>query len=211
MLKKYLILIFFLFFFTATSKSNDFDDLIELYDQQILSEDALYNSLKKMNEEFNSDQFDKLFNLFTNGVISKDDLLTALISKTPNTESVMMEKSPSDTSVKEFNFSSCKGDSDTCSIMNKFFIEYEMNNNVLELTKHNFHDEPDVVSVFPRKQFYNNDGSFSEIIDLKLNNGLLLKMSIKGLIKDNDFLINFYSLKYNGKEFASGNIELVIS
>ena len=211
MLKKYLILIFFLFFFTATSKSNDFDDLIELYDQQILSEDALYNSLKKMNEEFNSDQFDKLFNLFTNGVISKDDLLTALISKTPNTESVMMEKSPSDTSVKEFNFSSCKGDSDTCSIMNKFFIEYEMNNNVLELTKHNFLDEPDVVSVFPRKQFYNNDGSFSEIIDLKLNNGLLLKMSIKGLIKDNDFLINFYSLKYNGKEFASGNIELVIS
>ena len=211
MLKKYLILIFFLFFFTATSKSNDFDDLIELYDQKILSEDALYNSLKKMNEEFNSDQFDKLFNLFTNGVISKDDLLTALISKTPNTESVMMEKSPSDTSVKEFNFSSCKGDSDTCSIMNKFFIEYEMNNNVLELTKHNFHDEPDVVSVFPRKQFYNNDGSFSEIIDLKLNNGLLLKMSIKGLIKDNDFLINFYSLKYNGKEFASGNIELVIS
>ena len=171
----------------------------------------MYNSLKKINQEFNSDQFDKLFNLFTNGVISKDDLLTALISKTPNTESVMMEKSPSDTSVKEFNFSSCKGDSDTCSIMNKFFIEYEMNNNVLELTKHNFHDEPDVVSVFPRKQFYNNDGSFSEIIDLKLNNGFLLKMSIKGLIKDNDFLINFYSLKYNGKEFASGNIELVIS
>mgnify|MGYP000287059254 CR=1 FL=1 len=64
MLKKYLILILFLFFFTATSKSNDFDDLIELYDQQILGEDALYNSLKKINEEFNSDQFDKLFNIY---------------------------------------------------------------------------------------------------------------------------------------------------
>ena len=211
MFKKYLILILFLFFFTATSKSNELDDLIDLYDQQVLSEDALYNSLKKINQEFNSDQFDKLFNLFTNGVISKDDLLTSLISKTPNTESVIMEKPPSNTSIKEFNFSSCKGNSDTCSIMNKFFIEYEMNNNVLELTKHNFLDEPDVVSLVPRKQFYNNDGSFSEIVDLKLNNGLLLKMSIKGLIKDNDFLINFYSLKYNGKEFASGNIELVIS
>ncbi|MDB2435272.1 hypothetical protein N9W51_01570 [Alphaproteobacteria bacterium] len=82
----------------------------------------MYNSLKKMNEEFNSDQFDKLFNLFTNGVISKDDLLTALISKTPNTESVMMEKSPSDTSVKEFNITSCKGNSDVCSLMNKFFL-----------------------------------------------------------------------------------------
>ena len=211
MFKKYLILILFLFFFTATSKSDDFDDLIDLYDQQVLSEDALYSSLKKMNQEFNSDQFDKLFNLFTNGVISKDDLLTSLISKTPNTESVIMEKPPSNTSIKEFNFSSCKGDSGTCSIMNTFFIEYEMNNNVLKLTKNNFLDEPDVVSVVPRKQFYNNDGSFSEIVDLKLNNGLLLKMSIKGLIKDNDFLINFYSLKYNGKEFASGNIELVIS
>ena len=199
MLKKYLIFILFLFFFTSTSKSNDFDDLIELYDQQILSEDALYNSLKKMNEEFNSDQFDKLFNLFTNGVISKDDLLTALISKTPNTESVIMEKLPSDTSVKGFNFISCKGNSDTCSIMNKFFIEYEMNNNVIKLTAHNFLDDPDVVSAVPGKQYYNNDGSFSEIIDLKLNNGLLLKMSIKGLIKDNDFLINFYSLKYNAK------------
>ena len=167
--------------------------------------------LKKINQEFNSDQFDKLFNLFTNGVISKDDLLTSLISKTPNTESVIMEKLPSDTSVKGFNFISCKGNSDTCSIMNKFFIEYEMNNNVLELTKHNFLDEPDVVSVFPRKQFYNNDGSFSEIIDLKLNNGFLLKMSIKGLIKNNDFLINFYSLKYKGKEINSGNIELVLN
>lgn len=140
MIKNYLILILFLFFFTATSKSNDFDDLIDLYDQQVLSEEALYNSLKQMNQEFNSDQFDKLFNLFTNGVISKDDLLTSLISKTPNTESVIMEKLPSDTSVKGFNFISCKGNSDTCSIMNKFFIEYEMNNNVLELTKHNFLD-----------------------------------------------------------------------
>ena len=211
MFKKYLILILFLFFFTATSKSNELDDLIDLYDQQVLSEDALYNSLKKINQEFNSDQFDKLFNLFTNGVISKDDLLTTLRNKTSNTESVIMEKPPSNTSIKEFNFSSCKGNSDTCSIMNKFFIEYEMNNNVLELTKHNFLDEPDVVSLVPRKQFYNNDGSFSEIVDLKLNNGLLLKMSIKGLIKDNDFLINFYSLKYNGKEFASGNIELVLN
>ena len=172
MFKKYLILILFLFFFTATSKSDDFDDLIDLYDQQVLSEDALYSSLKKMNQEFNSDQFDKLFNLFTNGVISKDDLLTTLRNKTSNTESVIMEKPPSNTSIKEFNFSSCKGDSDVCSIMNTFFIEYEMNNNVLKLTKNNFLDEPDVVSVVPRKQFYNNDGSFSEIVDLKLNNGL---------------------------------------
>ena len=211
MLKKYLILIFFLFFFTATSKSNDFEDLIDLYDQQVLSEDALYNSLKKMNQEFNSDQFDKLFNLFTNGVISKGDLLTALISKTPNTESVIIEKSPSDISIKAFNFTSCKGNSDTCSIMNKFVIEYEMNNNVLKLTTHNFLDEPDVVSVVPRKQYYNNDGSFSEIIDLKLNNGFLLKMSIKGLIKNNDFLINFYSLKYKGKEINSGNLKLVLN
>ena len=147
MLKKYLILILFLFFFTATSKSNDFDDLIELYDQQILGEDALYNSLKKINEEFNSDQFDKLFNLFTNGVISKDDLLTALISKIPNTESVMMEKSSGDTSVKEFNITSCKGNSDVCSLMNKFFVEYEMNGSVMKLINHNFLDEPDVVSV----------------------------------------------------------------
>ena len=207
MLKKYLILIFFLFFFTATSKSNDFDDLIELYDQQILSEDALYNSLKKMNEEFNSDQFDKLFNLFTNGVISKDDLLTALISKIPNTESVMTEKSSSDTSVKEFNITSCKGNSDVCSLMNKFFVEYEMNGSVMKLINHNFLDEPDVVSVVPRKQYYNNDGSFSEIIDIKVKSGRVLKMSIKGLIKDNDFLINFYSLKTGGKEVSSGNFD----
>jgi hypothetical protein len=27
------------------------------------------------------------------------------------------------------------------------------------------------------------------------------------LIKDNDFLINFYSLKTGGKEVSSGNIE----
>ena len=207
MLKKYLILILFLFFFTSTSKSKDFDDLIELYDQQILSEDALYNSLKKMNEEFNSDQFDKLFNLFTNGVISKDDLLTALISKIPNTESVMTEKSSSDTSVKEFNITSCKGNSDVCSLMNKFFVEYEMNGSVMKLTNHNFLDEPDVVSVVPRKQYYNNDGSFSEIIDIKVKSGRILKMSIKGLTKDNDFLINFYSLKTGGKEVSSGNFD----
>ena len=207
MLKKYLILILFLFFFTSTSKSNDFDDLIELYDQQILGEDALYNSLKKINEEFNSDQFDKLFNLFTNGVISKDDLLTALISKIPNTESVMMEKSSTDTSVKEFNITSCKGNSDVCSLMNKFFVEYEMNGSVMKLTNHNFLDEPDVVSVVPRKQYYNNDGSFSEIIDIKVKSGRILKMSIKGLTKDNDFLINFYSLKTGGKEVSSGNFD----
>jgi len=36
-------------------------------------------------------------------------------------------------------------------------------------------------------------------------------MSIKGLIKDNDFLINFYSLKTGGKEVSSGNIELVLN
>ena len=207
MLKKYLILILFLFFFTATSKSNDFDDLIELYDQQILSEDALYNSLKKMNQEFNSDQFDKLFNLFINTVISKDDLLTALRKKTSDSESVNIKKPLSNTLIKKFNFTSCKGDSSTCSIMNKFFIEYEMNNNVIKLTTHNFLDEPDVVSVVPRKQYYNDDKSFSEIIDLKLNNGFLLKMSIKGLIKDNDFLINFYSLKTGGKEISSGNFD----
>ena len=207
MLKKYLILILFLFFFTSTSKSNDFDDLIELYDQQILGEDALYNSLKKINEEFNSDQFDKLFNLFTNGVISKDDLLTALISKIPNTESVMTEKSSSDTSVKEFNITSCKGNSDVCSLMNKFFVEYEMNGSVMKLINHNFLDEPDVVSVVPRKQYYNNDGSFSEIIDIKVKSGRILKMSIKGLTKDNDFLINFYSLKTGGKEVSSGNFD----
>ena len=207
MLKKYLILIFFLFFFTTTSNSNNFDDLIELYDQQILSEDALYNSLKKMNEEFNSDQFDKLFNLFINTVISKDDLLAALRKKTSNSESVDIKKQSSDSSIKEFNFTSCKGDSDACSLMNNFFIEYELNNNVLKLIKHNFFDEPDLVSVVPRKQYYNNDGSFAEIIDLKTKRGNLLKLSIKGLIKDNDFLINFYSLKYNGKEISSGNIE----
>jgi hypothetical protein len=91
--------------------------------------------------------------------------------------------------------------------MNNFFIEYELNNNVLKLIKHNFFDEPDLVSVVPRKQYYNNDGSFAEIIDLKTKRGNLLKLSIKGLIKDNDFLINFYSLKYNGKEISSGNIE----
>ena len=129
MLKKYLILILFLFFFTASLKSNDFDDLIELYDQQILSEDALYNSLKKMNQEFNSDQFDKLFNLFINTVISKDDLLTALRKKTSDNESVTIKKPLSNTLIKKFNFTSCKGNSDTCSIMNKFFVEYEMNNN----------------------------------------------------------------------------------
>ncbi|MDB9825475.1 hypothetical protein OAC15_05195, partial [Alphaproteobacteria bacterium] len=145
------------------------------------------------------------------GVISKGDLLTALISKTPNTESVIIEKSPSDTSIKEFKFTSCKGDSSTCSIMNKFFIEYEMNNNVIKLTAHNFLDDPDVVSAVPRRQYYNNDGSFSEIIDIKLNNGFLVKMSIKGLIKDNDFLINFYSLKYNGKEINSGNLKLALN
>ena len=206
MIKNYLILILFLFFFTATSKSNDFDDLFDLYDQQVLSEEALYNSLKQMNQEFNSDQFDKLFNLFIIDVISKDDLLTALKNKTSNTESVIMEKPSSNTSIKKFNITSCKGDSGACSIMNTFFVEYEMNNNVIKLTNHNFLDEPDVESVVPRKQYYNNDGSFSEILDLKLRNGPLLKMSIKGLVKDNDFLINFYSLKFNGKEFASGNI-----
>tara|TARA_B110000483_G_scaffold58839_1_gene73439 strand:+ start:79 stop:720 length:642 start_codon:yes stop_codon:yes gene_type:complete len=213
MLKKYLILILFLFFFTATSKSNDFEDLIDLYDQQVLSEDVLYNSLKKMNQEFNSDPFDKLFNLFINGVISKDDLLTALISKTPNTESVIIEKSFNDTSIKEFNFSSCKGNSDACSLINdnNFSVEYEMNNNVIKLIKHNFLDEPDVVSVVPRKQYYNNDGSFSEIVDLKIRSGRILKFSIKGLVKDNDFLINFYSLKTGGKEVSSGNIELVLN
>jgi hypothetical protein len=65
--------------------------------------------------------------------------------------------------------------------------------------------------VVPRKQYYNDDRSFSEIIDIKLNNGFLLKMSIKGLVKDNDFLINFYSLKYNGKEINSGNLELALN
>jgi len=207
MLKKCLFLISFLFFFSTTAKSENIDDLIDLYDQEVLSEVALYNSLKKMNQEFDSNQFDKLFNLFINNVISTDDLLTALRKKTSNSESVDIKKPSSDTSIKEFNFTSCKGDSDVCSIMNIFLIEYELNNNVLKLIKHNFLDEPDVVSVVPRKQYYNNDGSFSEIIDLKLNNGLLLKMSIKGLIKDNDFLINFYSLKYNGREISSGNIE----
>lgn len=205
--KQFIIFFIFLILFSGNLKSNDFDDLIELYDQQILGEDALYNSLKKINEEFNSDQFDKLFNLFTNGVISKDDLLTALISKIPNTESVMMEKSPSDTSVKEFNITSCKGNSDVCSLMNKFFVEYEMNGSVMKLINHNFLDEPDVVSVVPRKQYYNNDGSFSEIIDIKVKSGRVLKMSIKGLIKDNDFLINFYSLKTGGKEVSSGNFD----
>ncbi len=211
MIKNYLILILFLFFFTATSKSNDFDDLIDLYDQQVLSEEALYNSLKQMNQEFNSDQFDKLFNLFINDVISKDDLLTALRNKTSNTESVIMEKPSSNTSIKKFNITSCKGNSDVCSIVNTFFVEYEMNNNVIKLTNHNFLDVPDVVRVVPKKQFYNNDGSFSEIIEIKVKSGRILMMSIKGLIKDNDFLINFYSLKTGGKEVSSGNIELVLN
>ena len=86
-----------------------------------------------------------------------------------------------------------------------------MNNSVMKLTNHNFLDEPDVVSVVPRKQYYNNDGSFSEIVDLKVRSGRILNMSIKGLIKDKDFLINFYSLKTGGKEVSSGNIELVLN
>ena len=82
-----------------------------------------------------------------------------------------------------------------------------MNDSVMKLINHNILDEPDVISVVPRKQYYNNDGSFSEIIDIKVKSGRVLKMSIKGLIKDNDFLINFYSLKTGGKEVSSGNFD----
>jgi hypothetical protein len=90
--------------------------------------------------------------------------------------------------------------------MEQFSFEYEKKNNKLEFVSHNFYDDPGIDKVTPKKQYYGNDGSFSEIIDIKLNNGFLLKLSIKGLIKNNDFLINFYSLKYNGREINSGNI-----
>lgn len=107
---------------------------------------------------------------------------------------------------KNFNIVTCEGHEEACLIMEQFSFEYEKKNNKLEFVSHNFYDDPGIDKVTPQKQYYGNDGSFSQIIDIKGVSGNLFKLSLKGLI-DDSFLINFYSFKIDGNELCSGTVE----
>ena len=117
---------------------------------------------------------------------------------------VLIETEKNDFLKKRFIFSSCKGETEACLLLETFFIEYEMNGSLLKIINHNFLDNSIIVKVTPRKQFYKNNGNFSEIISVKLNDGHILQLSFKGLIEENNFFMNSYSFKFNAKELSSG-------
>ena len=105
---------------------------------------------------------------------------------------------------KKFNFTLCNGETEACLLLETFFVEYEMNGSSLKIINHNFLDNSIIVKVTPKKQFYKNNGKFSEIISVKLNDGHILQLSFKGLVEEDNFFMNHYSLKFNAKELSSG-------
>jgi len=84
------------------------------------------------------------------------------------------------------------------------FVEYKYTNDSLVMHGNNFSSSSDIVKITPRKQYYKKD-KFSEIFDFKLNNGRVVQFSVKGLLVNNDFSINSFSLSYAGKQIISGN------
>jgi len=133
-----------------------------------------------------------IFFLFS-GILNADYLTPAL-----------EETEKNDFLKKRFNFTLCNGETEACLLLETFFVEYEMNGSSLKIINHNFLDNSIIVKVTPRKQFYKNNGKFSEIISVKLNDGHILELSFKGLIEENNFFITHYSFKFNSKELSSG-------
>ena len=134
--------------------------------------------------------------------ILKADDLTPTLEESKSISDLLINKN--DPLKKKFNFTLCNGETEACLLLETFFVEYEMNGSSLKIINHNFLDNSIIVKVTPKKQFYKNNGKFSEIISVKLNDGHILQLSFKGLIEENNFFMNSYSFKFNAKELSSG-------
>ena len=135
-------------------------------------------------------------------VVLKADDLTPTLEESKSNSDLFIKKN--DPLKKKFNFTLCNGETEACLLLETFFVEYEMNGSSLKIINHNFLDNSIIVKVTPKKQFYKNNGKFSEIISLKLNDGHTIQLSFKGLIGEDNFFMNRYSLKFNAKELSSG-------
>lgn len=207
MVKKYstILTIIISLCFINFSNANELKKLIDLFDQDIISSEVLYNSVLNLNKKITDDQLIQMIELLKSKTISSEDFIKSFNDMSlDNQNNVSQDSEEKIDLIKKFTISDCKGHTSTCSMVEGFFVEYKYTNDSLVMLSNNFLSNSDLVKITPRKQYYKKD-KFSEIFDFKLKSGRVVQFSIKGLVVNNDFSINSFSITSGGKQIISGN------
>ncbi len=184
--------------FMNISSANELKKLIDLFDQEIITSEVLYNSVLNLNKNITEDQLIQMIDLLNSKTISSEDFIKSFnVMSVDNQSNVSQDSNEIIDIIKKFKISDCKGHTTTCSIIDGFFIEYKYTNNSLVMVSNNFLSKSDLVKITPRKQYYKKN-NFSEIFDFKLKSGRVVQFALKGLIENNDFSINSFSLSNSG-------------
>ena len=187
------------------SSANELKKLIDLFDKEIITSEVLYNSVLNLNKNITEDQLIQMIDLLNSKTISSEDFIKSFnVMSVDNQSNVSQDSNEIIDIIKKFKISDCKGHTTTCSIIDGFFIEYKYTNNSLVMVSNNFLSKSDLVKITPRKQYYKKN-NFSEIFDFKLKSGRVVQFALKGLIENNDFSINPFSLSNSGQQIISGN------
>ncbi|MDA1283579.1 MAG: hypothetical protein O3C61_01480 [Proteobacteria bacterium] len=191
--------------FMNISSANELKKLIDLFDKEIITSEVLYNSVLNLNKNITEDQLIQMIDLLNSKTISSEDFIKSFnVMSVDNQSNVSQDSNEIIDIIKKFKISDCKGHTTTCSIIDGFFIEYKYTNNSLVMVSNNFLSKSDLVKITPRKQYYKKN-NFSEIFDFKLKSGRVVQFALKGLIENNDFSINPFSLSNSGQQIISGN------
>lgn len=222
---RFLKLTILLFFYFKTLYANEnISKLNSLYLEGILNDETYFNSLNNLGIDTNNNNFNNLFDLFKNNVLDQKSYLDSLSnllsddikkqSKTDNEgDKNHLNIIASNKSIfKEYKFTNCKGNSDTCNQIKSEIIPFKFSDDKVQLTQEWLEDlikrEPSFTSIANIKTFKKKK-EVDIIVSILHVKGLMLNFVFSGHIEKNDFHMEDFKVKVGGTEEASANLSLI--
>jgi hypothetical protein len=209
------------FLFCVNSYANEkLSKLNELYLSGILDKSSYMSSLETLGINTSNEIFDNLFDLFSDRTLDIETYEKSLsnlisLSDTPeedkNTSSKQDAIKNKDKSVKIYKISNCKGRTELCKALAPIEFPFFMENGQVIVDKKNLQmlidSDVSLQRIMKTQNFFSND-KFDHIMTIRHIQGFLLDFKFGGYIEDSDFYLTNLSLRANGTEVNSADLEL---
>jgi hypothetical protein len=178
------------------------------------------SSLETLGINTSNEIFDNLFDLFSDRTLDIETYEKSLsnlisLSDTPeedkNTSSKQDAIKNKDKSVKIYKISNCKGRTELCKALAPIEFPFFMENGQVIVDKKNLQmlidSDVSLQRIMKTQNFFSND-KFDHIMTIRHIQGFLLDFKFGGYIEDSDFYLTNLSLRANGTEVNSADLEL---
>jgi hypothetical protein len=218
---KILAFIITLLFFCVNSYANEkVSKLNELYLSGVLDKSSYMSSLENLGVNTSNEIFENLFDLFSDKTLdieTYEKSLSNLISLSDTSKADKNSSSKQDTinnndkAVKIYKVSNCKGRTELCKALAPIEFPFFKEDNQVIVDKKTIQalidSDISLQRIMNSQNFFSND-KFDHIITIRHTQGFLLDLKFGGYMEGSDFYLTNLSLRANGTEVNSADLEL---